>query len=74
VLHHVADGELGRVGDEEVNMIGSHLPGEDADIDLGTESTDEGPTGLYILRRVLSWSVKQRLNTWQMQLQRSTLV
>ena len=46
VLHHVTDGELGWIGNEEMDVIRGHLPRDDADINLGTESTDESTDGL----------------------------
>ena len=46
VLHHVTDGELGWIGDEKVDVIRSDLPREDANVDLGTESSYEGTHGL----------------------------
>ena len=46
VLHHVADGEVRRVGDEEVNMVRSNLPCEDRDVNLGTEPSDKISDGL----------------------------
>ncbi len=34
VLHHVADGQFRRVGDEQMDMIRSNLPGQDGDVNL----------------------------------------
>ena len=46
VLHHGTNGELWRIGDEEMDVIRSNLPGEYVDVNLGTESSYQITHGL----------------------------
>jgi hypothetical protein len=56
-LHHVADGEMGRVRDEQMDMIWGDFPRDDANLQLGTDPSDQGSDGFTDLARQYSATV-----------------